>query len=575
MFQYVSALEVVPARDSSSIIAILPDELGSHRQTIPDDITEQLRSPMYITFSAADVRTSLARLGKTVEYFEWSVGEFSPTEEEGDTVTFYFRKPGSHRIILTAYTTDMNDMPIKKEFEFTIPKGTFVAELASEYAPAKVRFDAGELAKAYDGIMRFEWNFDVRKGDEKKVTTQPSITHTYEKDGSYDVELVIVDNDQRVYRFNKTIALLPRPDNVIIPRYEVKPQPKQLEADVFEVSQHTPYNFDAGSSESQMGKIVKYQWKFSDRTGTFNTDSVTRGFNKTGEVEVVLTLSDDQDNEATSRFYLSIAAAPSKPEANVRTTPEFNERSRRIVGPTPLQIEFDASRSFDSDNDIIRYEWDVDGDDEIDWTGEKITHVYRNPGKFNVTLKVEDSEGNTDEVGLEVFTEKPAMNAEILTETIDDEVPCTIKFDGSLSSCADCNIRGYEWIFGDGTKSELTGAQVTHVYDAVGVFTVTLKAYTENDVAETTKDVFCREKSTKACIGTNRSFGEAPLSVRFDPHCSEGTINSYQWDFDDGTTSSEMAPYKTFQDPGEYNVQLTILDEQNIKREAWRLIIVE
>ncbi|MBL7474052.1 PKD domain-containing protein [Robertkochia sp. 1368] len=59
--------------------------------------------------------------------------------------------------------------------------------------------------------------------------------------------------------------------------------------------------------------------------------------------------------------------------------------------------------------------------------------------------------------------------------------------------------------------------------------------------------------------------GPAPLETQFNGSSSSAVnnINSYLWNFDDGTTSDEINPLHTFTTPGTYNVTLTISDDAN------------
>ena len=43
---------------------------------------------------------------------------------------------------------------------------------------------------------------------------------------------------------------------------------------------------------------------------------------------------------------------------------------------------------------------------------------------------------------------------------------------------------------------------------------------------------------------------------------------AYQWNFDDGTTSTQANPTKTFTTPGLYDVTLTVLDQENVSGSA-------
>ena len=56
---------------------------------------------------------------------------------------------------------------------------------------------------------------------------------------------------------------------------------------------------------------------------------------------------------------------------------------------------------------------------------------------------------------------------------------------------------------------------------------------------------------------TDLTMGLAPLTVHFSD-ASLGEINSWQWDFGDGTISSQQSPIHTFQETGTYSVTLTV-----------------
>jgi len=62
--------------------------------------------------------------------------------------------------------------------------------------------------------------------------------------------------------------------------------------------------------------------------------------------------------------------------------------------------------------------------------------------------------------------------------------------------------------------------------------------------------------------------GEAPLTVDFDASGSsdpDGTITSFDWDFDDGDTATGQTPSHTFDSEGTFQVTLTVTDNQGSK----------
>ncbi len=77
-------------------------------------------------------------------------------------------------------------------------------------------------------------------------------------------------------------------------------------------------------------------------------------------------------------------------------------------------------------------------------------------------------------------------------------------------------------------------------------------------------------------ITVDLTSGVAPLAVQFDSSGStdDGFIVSRNWDFADGTGSQEIAPKHTFQSTGEFQVTLTLTDDQGASASRTRTIRV-
>ena len=63
------------------------------------------------------------------------------------------------------------------------------------------------------------------------------------------------------------------------------------------------------------------------------------------------------------------------------------------IGVVPLEISFDASSSYDSDGNIISYEWDFK--DGNTGSGETLNHTFSSTGSYKVELTVTDNKGAT------------------------------------------------------------------------------------------------------------------------------------------------------------------------------------
>ncbi|MCF7891059.1 PKD domain-containing protein [Candidatus Bipolaricaulota bacterium] len=141
------------------------------------------------------------------------------------------------------------------------------------------------------------------------------------------------------------------------------------------------------------------------------------------------------------------------------------------------------------------------------------------------------------------------------------EVTC----DASNSSDPDGSIISYDWDFDDGSNG--SGEIATHTYDSAGNYTAELTV-TDNDGAtdSTTQSIDVSPPPSDpptASFTSSPTSGEAPLEISFDASGSsdpDGTIDSYSWDFDDGSTGSGKTTSYTFDNSGNYTVELTVVD---------------
>lgn len=146
------------------------------------------------------------------------------------------------------------------------------------------------------------------------------------------------------------------------------------------------------------------------------------------------------------------------------------------------------------------------------------------------------------------------------------QVPLTVDFNASSSADPDGTIESYEWDFDDGNSR--TGEQVTHTYNSAGNYTPELMVTDDDRKTDSYSNFTISVTSTNELL--NASFtadptsGEVPLEVFFDASNSsdpDGSIDSYTWDFDDGSTGTGETVNHTFDSSGDYTVELYVTDD--------------
>ena len=121
------------------------------------------------------------------------------------------------------------------------------------------------------------------------------------------------------------------------------------------------------------------------------------------------------------------------------------------------------------------------------------------------------------------------------------------------------NAINYYWTFGDGDTSVFLDP--THVFDTIGIYPVTLVAFSDNGCPDTLTRSIVIYDIPHAEYSMSADTGCGPLNVLFT-NLSTGNEATYLWDFGNGQTSTQVSPgVVTFQ-PGvfdtTYYITLTV-----------------
>jgi PKD repeat protein len=139
--------------------------------------------------------------------------------------------------------------------------------------------------------------------------------------------------------------------------------------------------FNASNSVDPDGDALSYAWDFGDGAqGTGRTTAHT--FSRAGTFVAVLTVSDSGglSDEAQATITVSQPPENQSPVASFTLTP--------AGGEAPLEVTLDASASRDFDGTIAAYRWSFG--DGAEGEGRMASHVYEEPGVYDVSLSVVD-----------------------------------------------------------------------------------------------------------------------------------------------------------------------------------------
>ena len=129
------------------------------------------------------------------------------------------------------------------------------------------------------------------------------------------------------------------------------------------------------------------------------------------------------------------------------------------------------------------------------------------------------------------------------------------------SSDPDGSIVSWSWDFGDGTTS--TQQNPVHTYATDGSYSVALTVLDDGGAASSTSQtVYVGDLPNNPPV-SDFSYISNELEVTFTDESSDtdGQVVAWNWDFGDGSSSTEQNPVHTYANPGIYSVQLTVTDD--------------
>jgi chitodextrinase len=140
------------------------------------------------------------------------------------------------------------------------------------------------------------------------------------------------------------------------------------------------------------------------------------------------------------------------------------------------------------------------------------------------------------------------LTADKIKAAVDATIQFTSKSTGEITSWA--------WDFGDGNTS--TQENPSHAYTQKATYTVSLTVANKagSDTATMSITVLEPVVADFSVLETRVKIGS---SIQFVDECS-GDVDSWSWDFGDGSTSTEQSPfhaYHAYNDSGTYTVSLT------------------
>jgi len=410
---------------------------------------------------------------------------------------------------------------------FEGPEAAFTATPTEGNVPLTVLFVDQSQPGSTD-LTDWLWDF----GDGTNSSAQ-NPSHVYSAPGVYRVTLTVTSrlgNDTETKIDFITVRALPKADFSASPRTGEGPLQVTF----------------TDTSTQGAAPITLYEWDFGDGTTSEDVNPV-HIYEDPGvyTVKLKVTTSVGESLETKANFI----TVQQRPVASFTASP--------TAGSTPLTVQFTDTSDAGS-SPITSWFWTF-GDGTSD-SRQNPTHVYTQAGTYSVSLSV------TTEVGVSpIVTEMDFIEVEELpvadfsASPTTGAAPLNVNFT-DLSTGGSDTIVEWLWDFGDSTSSTLPSP--SHRYASDGVYDVSLTVTTSsgNTNTRTRANFITAQQSPEAAFSATPRNGEAPLTVQFTDLSDPGSapITSWQWDFGDGSTSSDSNPFHAYTRAGRYTVTLGV-----------------
>ncbi len=289
-------------------------------------------------------------------------------------------------------------------------------------------------------------------------------------------------------------------------------------------------------SDNSFGAVSSWYWNLAD--GNISTDQdVDHSFTQAGTYQVCLyTLDNATGCLSEVSKEITIGA--------IEIVADFSY----YINPITLKTTFTNNSS----GIITDYYWTY-GDGNV-YNGKDSSHVYEDPGIYNVCLSVKNSStDNFTESCKELKVGTLPCNLKAAYSYFVDPAAKKVSFTNKSSG----TVHSYNWNFGNGKSS--SSANPAHQYNDPGYYLVSLSI---RDTVAGCNDFHAEliQVGQAECKSLFRySVDPATLTVSL-VDLSLGNIQDYFWTFDDGSTSTQSDPVHQYTEAGLYEISLTITD---------------
>ena len=295
-----------------------------------------------------------------------------------------------------------------------------------------------------------------------------------------------------------------------------------------------------GYSDNE-GEITQYTWDFGDGS-TSTTPNPTHTFQCSGEYTITLEVSDSFGLVDSTSTELSLYTIP--PTAEFDYSKDF------------LEVTF-TDISVAGYGEINNWIWDFgDGNTR---TEQNPVHVYIIDGTYTVGLIITDQYCVSDTIENTITVDDDLLPPEA---AFSSEIVNLVVYFTDESIAVSSAITSWAWDFGDGSTS--TEQNPVYEFAASGTYSVSL---TVTDGENNLSDIYSENLTVEAKPPTadfTHSGSNLIIGFTDESEAGSGMITSWNWEFGDGSTSTEQNPIHEYAIGDTFIVSLMVTNEHNL-----------
>lgn len=470
-----------------------------------------------------------------ISKYRWNFGDGSGQNKTTDNIVHKYTTGGIYDVrLIVEDTAGCRDTLIRTNYIKVGGANVVIgATPTSGCNPLTVYFTDSSVAGAYPITTR-KWVFS--SGQDTTITGT-SISHTYTTATNYNTKLYITDSKGCVASATQVIQVTePHPNFTI------------SDTSVCLGDTITFNNISTGYSGT-----LTCLWDFGDGT-TSSSFSPKHAYITPSTYSVKLTVTNS--NGCTDSITKVASVKVNNPTAAFTM-------SDSVGACPPLSVSM-TNNSVDANG----YAWSFGNN-----TGSSLTNptaVYTYPGSYTVKLIATSSAGCQDSATRNVTVYGPTGTFSYSPTSGCN--PLTVSF-----SAVSNNTASYIWDMSNGITQTTTGNSFTYTYTQNGQY---LPKLILSDGASCLVPIQGIDTIKVDYVSGDFTFTQTPLCdsgvVQFNDtvYSSLSTVNSYSWDFGDGSSSTSNDPTHNYTAAGNYNVRLIIGNTNGCKDTIIKTVVI-